>query len=174
MSVTPTGPIAPPPAGQQPARLTVTIHRAKLAQFLQSGRKIGPMTCRQWSKKLEQCFAGYSAQGANVEFRSCFPDLGTYLSLFPDPVVHGGLRARAISSLRMQFQAGMNSELANELRLPHQKIFDHLLVFMALKQLSARLELWQKEGEPVTGLVREGNALLADISAKLNCRYVIN
>jgi hypothetical protein len=165
----------PVASGQRTAPLTITIHHSKLAQFLQSERKIGPLTCREWNRKLEEHFAFISKVGPNFDFRRLFPDLKTFLlASMPLHPQRDGINDQMRFAIQLQFRTQFPNRLAAELGTTFGQLLPACSVFMELMDLSANLEHRQSEGKAIGELLTTGNRILAKMSEQLPVKFVVN
>lgn len=164
---------APVTSGLRPGPLTITIHHSKLAQFLQSERKIGTLACRDWNTRLEQRFAYVSQMAENIDFRRFFPDLQSLLTADKNLTPARRPEDEQRHAIQLQFRSAFPDKVARELGQQFIDLLPAYSVFMELRGLQAKIDRLQAEGRSIGEQLKTSNRILAKMSERYPVKFVI-
>lgn len=173
MSIEPGRNLAIPIVQRQAARLTVTIHHSKLANWLESSRKLGPLTCCAWSRHFDDCFLKY--QQRSPQFQKYFADTASFLGAEKKmQQLDSPADEKVISSLQLEFNNGFIRHVARATGMQFEQVYVPSLVFLTLKELPVRIALRQQDGRPFADLIGKINAFIRIASKDVHFKLVIN
>jgi hypothetical protein len=173
MSIEPVRNLTSPLVRRQPAQLTVTIHHSKLANWLESSRKLGPLAGSEWSRHFDDCFLKF--QQRSPQFAKYFADVASFLgSEKKMQQLDSPTAEKVISSLQLEFNTGFIRHIAKATGLQFEQVYAASLVFLTLKELPVRIALRQQEGRPFADLIKKTNAFMVNASKDMHFNLIIN
>jgi hypothetical protein len=137
---------------------TVCVHHSQLERVLNGDLKIGPLTCREWSRHAQARFDQYSAK--NWQFREFYPDITAYFSVESGKLDTANRLEGIQSSMRQSFNFRFAARIAEATGLSHDQLLLPSFAYLALRELAGTIAVRKSCGLPFADLIKNGNPLL--------------